>query len=526
MATSPNSVPIPGSARQPMPGSHATGPVDPDQEVEVTVRVRPPASSQHLRALADLADQLPSERQPLSRTEYAARHGASAADLARVEEFARANGLRVVRVNPGERSVVLSGSAHAMSRAFGVELREYAYAGGTYRGRTGPIYVPADLGPIVEGVFGLDNRPQASPHVRPAVNVSQSYTPIQLARLYDFPSGLNGAGQTIGILELGGGYAEADLQTYFSGLGLQTPSVAAVSVLGGQNAPGQDRGVDTEVMLDIEVAGGVAPGTKIVVYFAPNTDQGFLDALTQAVHDATNHPSVISISWGGPESSWTGQALTAFDSALQAAALLGVTVCCAAGDNGATDGVADGRFHADFPASDPYALACGGTRLEATSQTITSEVVWNEGTTSATGGGVSDHFPRPAWQANANVPLSLNPEHFAGRGLPDVSGDADPTTGYAVRVDGENVVVGGTSAVAPLWAGLIARLNQSLGKPAGYLNALLYTRIGPTDHAFHDITQGTNNGYSAASGWDPCTGWGSPDGVQLLAALGGTAGGS
>lgn len=526
MSTSPNSVPIAGSAREPLPGARMIGPVNASQPLEVTVRLRPTPSSQHFRALADLADQLPDERQPLSRAEFVARHGAAADDIARVEEFARANGLRVVQANPGQRSVVLAGTASAMSQAFGVQLMEYAYAGGTYRGRTGPIYVPADLAPIVEGVFGLDNRPQASPHVRPAVKVSQSYTPVQLAALYDFPSGLDGSGQTIGILELGGGYTEADLQTYFSGLGLQTPSVTAVSVLGGQNAPGQDRGADTEVMLDIEVAGGVAPGAKIVVYFAPNTDQGFLDALTQAVHDETNHPAVISISWGGPESSWTGQALTAFDSALQAAALLGVTVCCAAGDNGATDGVTDGRFHADCPSSDPYALACGGTKLEATSQTITSEVVWNEGTTNATGGGVSDHFPLPAWQANANVPPSQNPEHFVGRGLPDVSGDADPTTGYAVRVDGENIVVGGTSAVAPLWAGLTARINQSLGKPAGYLNALLYTRVGQTAHAFRDITEGTNNGYSAATGWDPCTGWGSPVGAGLLAALGGKASGT
>jgi kumamolisin len=469
--------------------------------------------------VAEIADQLPRQRRPLTRAEYAALHGASPEQIARVEEFARANGLTVVRVNPGQRSVVLAGPVSAMNRAFGVQLAEYGYPGGTYRGRTGAIHLPADLAPIVEGVFGLDNRPQARPHVRPAVSVSQSYTPLQVAQAYDFPGGLDGTGESIAILELGGGYSEADLQTYFSGLGIPTPAVSAVSILNAPNAPGQDPNADAEVMLDIEVAGAVAPGAKIVVYFAPNTDQGFLDALTQAIHDTTNNPSVVSISWGGPESSWTDQALTAFDQALQSATLLGVTVCCAAGDNGAADGVTDGRYHADFPASDPYALACGGTKLAVSNGAISSEVVWNEGPNSATGGGVSDHFPLPPWQANVGVPFSQNPEHFVGRGLPDVAGDADPSTGYKVRVDGEDTVVGGTSAVAPLWSGLIARINQQLGKPAGYLNALLYTRIARGTGVFRDITQGNNNGYNAGSGWDPCTGWGAPDGAALLAAL-------
>jgi kumamolisin len=283
-------------------------------------------------------------------------------------------------------------------------------------------------------------------------------------------------------------------------------------------------------MLDIEVAGAVAPRANIAVYFAPNTDQGFIDALTTAVHDNVRKPSVVSISWGAQEEAWTQQALTAFDQALQDAAALGVTVCCAAGDDGSSDirdaSERDGKPHVDFPAASPFALACGGTKLLGSGITITSEVVWNEGD-SGTGGGVSNHFARPAYQAHANVPKS--PAGKTGRGVPDIAGDADPQTGYQVRlVGGENTVIGGTSAVAPLWAGLIALLNQkltSLGKPVvGFCNPFLYNSLSQSAVALHDITEGNNDieglgKYKARKGWDACTGLGTPNGAKLLAAL-------
>jgi len=274
-----------------------------------------------------------------------------------------------------------------------------------------------------------------------------------------------------------------------------------------------------------EVVGAVAPGAKIVVYFAPNTDAGFLDAINQAVNDTVNKPSILSISWGGPESSWTAQSLQSFNSALQSAAAVGVSVCVAAGDDGSTDGVTDGEDHVDFPASSPYALACGGTTLKISGSTISSEVVWNDLSSNdgATGGGVSGTFPIPTWQANANVPPSTNPSGFAGRGMPDVAGDADPATGYQIEADGQSFAVGGTSAVAPLWAGLIALFNQSQGKSLGYLNPTLYQNVGESGAAFHDITSGNNGDYKAAIGWDPCTGWGSPNGATLLTALSGSA---
>jgi kumamolisin len=281
-------------------------------------------------------------------------------------------------------------------------------------------------------------------------------------------------------------------------------------------------------MLDIEVSASVAPGAKIVVYFAPNTDQGFIDAVTTAAHDTTLRPSIISISWGGPESSWPTQARNSLNSACQDAATMGVTVFVASGDSGAADGSSNGALEVDFPSSSPYVIGCGGTKLAINGSVISSEVTWNElsADEGATGGGVSEVFTLPSFQSGATVPAA--PNGFKGRGVPDVCGDADPASGYDVLVDGESTVIGGTSAVAPLWAGLVARINQSIGKPAGYLNPLIYSAnaVAGTSAEFHDITSGSNGGYSAAPGWDPCTGLGSPNGAALLAALKGGSGSS
>ncbi len=238
--------------------------------------------------------------------------------------------------------------------------------------------------------------------------------------------------------------------------------------------------------------------------------------MTTAIHDTTNNPSVISISWGSAESTWTAQAMTAMDSAFQAAAAMGISVCVASGDNGSSDGVASGD-HVDFPASSPYALACGGTTLRATQTAITSETVWNDGVQGgASGGGVSSFFALPSWQSGLTATTSAGQSTtLAMRGVPDVAGDADPETGYDVRIDGSNTVIGGTSAVAPLWAALIARVNQINGKPAGYNNPQLYKKPA----ALRDITQGNNGDFAAAVGWDACTGLGSPNGGKLAGVL-------
>jgi kumamolisin len=510
-------VALEGSERPPIPNAQTIGSADPNSVITATVLLRRRSSK------------LPAPgSEVLTREEFARRFGANPADVEPVEEFASENNLTVVEIDLARRSIVLAGTVANMNEAFATELLLFQSPNGLFRGRAGVLYIPSNLGKIIAGVFGLDERPQANAHFRRLTQVGPkavgdtSYTPIAVSQLYDYPTA-TGAGRTIGLIELGGGFNASDLTTYFSGLGIKTPpSVTAISVDGAQNQPvGDPNSADGEVLLDIEVAGSIAPAVKIVVYFAPNTDQGFLDAITTAIHDTVHQPSVISISWGGPEASWTAQALSAFDQAFQDAGVLGVSVCCAAGDGGSSDGLTDGQAHVDFPASSPNVLACGGTRLESANNKITSEVVWNEGANGATGGGVSETFPLPAYQASANVPVSVNPSHFKGRGVPDVAGDADPATGYEIYVDGRSAVFGGTSAVAPLWSALIALMNELAGKPAGFINAALYGMAA--EKTFHDITSGNNGAYAAGPGWDACTGLGSPDGQALLTAVSGKA---
>jgi kumamolisin len=510
--------PLPGS--EPMATPHAIGAsvaVPADMEIEVTLV---------LRRRTELPD--PAGATPIRAAEFALNYGADPADVDLVTATVTALGGQVVSVRAAARTVRVAGTAAVLSRMFGTSLelvtsREASGAEITHRIATNRLSVPAVLDGIVTAVLGLDDRPQARPRFRLAdpAAVSTSYTPPQLAGIYRFPEGSDGAGHTIAIIELGGGFTQADLDTYFAGLDIPTPVVRAVGVDGGASTPeGDQRGADGEVLLDIEVAGALAPAAVLVVYFAPNTDAGFLDAVASAAH-ARPTPTAISISWGLNEDAWSGQARSALDQALADAAALGATVTAAAGDQGSSDGAPDGRPHVDFPASSPHALACGGTRLEANPTTgqVFTEIVWNNGVgAGATGGGVSDVFDRPSWQAAAGVPERRG---RPGRGVPDVAAVADPQTGYRVRVDGTDLVIGGTSAVAPLWAALITRLAQAIGRPLGLLQPTLYNSVpaGTKAPGFRDITTGNNGAYSAGPGWDPCTGLGVPHGTQLLVAL-------
>jgi kumamolisin len=515
-------IPLKGSGRPPLPGSTLLGPADPSERVQVSVFLRGRDDPGLRERVSRLAAGDPSCRQ-LGHEDFTRLFGADPADMAAVKTFAANNGLSVVEAHADRCTVVLAGTVAQLEVAFGVKLQQFAHPSGNFRGCLGSIELPIELSGIVRAVLGLDNRPQAQPHFRmrgpqAATSVSPhatpgAFSPVQLATLYDFPTA-TGQGQCVAILELGGGFTQTDLRTYFGNLGVGTPTVTAVSVDGGENAPdGDANGPDGEVMLDIEVVGAVAPEATIAVYFAPNTDAGFLDAVTTAVHDTTNKPSVLSISWGSAEANWTQQAMMAMDDAFQAAAALGVTICVASGDNGSSDGVTDGADHVDFPASSPFALACGGTSLRASNNNITSEVVWNDGANGgAGGGGVSAFFPVPSWQTGVRATSSSGATKvLKNRGVPDVAGDADPQTGYEVRIDGTDTIIGGTSAVAPLWAGLLARINQLAGKSVGLIQPQLYKN----PHALRDITQGNNGDFSASPGWDACTGLGSPDGRKV-----------
>jgi kumamolisin len=530
----PNSrVALPGSFRKPAIDMEMIGPADQSERTHVTVYVRrkkePLPITQHGTYM--------------SHDEYVVAHGARENDFLAVREFAKEYNLEPRNESAATRSIELHGTVADLSRAFGVSLDHVRIKGQIYRHREGEITIPENLLPIVQAVLGLDNRPAAKPHFRridlDASAVARALSPLTVAQLYNFPPNLDGSGQTIAIIELDGGFQQKDLDDYFQGLGLKTPSVTAVSIDGGTNVKNKhlldhpEQNADGEVALDIEVAGAVSPGAKQLVYFAPNTDQGFLAAINAAIN-AKPQPAAVSISWGGPESRSTAQSKNSLEQAFQDAAHLGIPVCVASGDNGSFDGTR--ALEVDFPASAPHALGCGGTKLEGSGGAISGETVWNVGgvdpTTGqrfqeGTGGGVSQFFAMPSYQSSIAVPDSPA-GNVGGRGVPDVCGDADPATGYKIRytndINDGDTVIGGTSAVAPLWAGLIARFAQSLGHPVGFLHPLIY-QPSVSDAAFRDITRGDNDSqgqgglYHAGPGWDPCTGLGSPKGIALLNAL-------
>lgn len=504
-------VELKGSARK-IPAGKNMGTTNLNDVIEVTVRLRRKNSiEEYVKNMQD------GKNKVLTEEEFEQKFAASDKDIDKVEAFAQENDLTVVQSSTARRSVVLKGTVQDFSKAFGVFLANFQHDDGKiFRGRMGSIKIPTALEGVVEGVFGLDDRPQAKPMFRMVKNdghviqphaANISYNPNDVAKAYKYPKNVDGSGQCIALIELGGGYRAADMKNYFSHLGLRLPVIKSKSVDGAHNNPSTPDTADGEVALDIQVAGAVATGAKIVVYFAPNSDKGFLDAITSALHDKVNKPSVISISWGASESQWSEQAMQNYNQTFMSAAALGVTITAAAGDNGSSDGQTDGKAHVDFPASSPYVLACGGTKLEKTKETV-----WNDGDGWATGGGISDIFAVPDYQKKISLPDSVNSKQHKGRGMPDIAANADSATGYNVLVDAQWSVIGGTSAVAPLMAGLIALSNQKLKRSVGFVNPKLYAA---KSDVFKDITVGNNTtakagGYSAKKGWDACTGLGVP----------------
>ena len=526
MSTAKEKLTIPGSERSALVDAKAAGMPRAIERIEATVLLRSRFAAGRASAAEAMSHRVPAARHYLQREEFEQLHGAGSDDVAKIDHFAAENGLHALGVDLAARTVRLAGTVEQFEAAFGTKLSRSRLGNHLFRTRTGPLYVPAELASIVQGVFGLDDRPQLSPHVSVSKangaenHQGRGFSALDVARAYHFPMDTDGSRQTIAIIELGGGLRRADLKKYFSGLGISTAEVSAVSVNGGADAStGKTSGPDSEVMLDIEIIGAMAPGARIVVYFGRNTSKGFVDAINAAIYDRARRPSVVSISWGAPESAWTNQAMRAVDDAFQAASLLGITVCCASGDRGSSDGLNDGLNHVDFPASSPWALACGGTRLKTSGAgRFISETAWGGSRASgASGGGVSEVFDLPSWQAHVGVPVSANNGHRRGRGVPDVAGNADPASGFRTIVDGKNRVLGGTSAVAATWAALIARINQRVGTTVGFLNTVLYQPASA--NAFRDITEGSNGAYDAKPGWDACTGLGSPVGEALARVL-------
>ncbi len=517
-------VTLPGSERPAKRGATRVRDVDPETLVEVTLTLRGPA--------LPAADHLPAPT--LSPAEFASAYGASEQDAATVSGVLRSHGLTVGMIDLATRSVVASGPARAIESAFQLGLGVYHHAGqGEYRGREGAVHIPAGLDGIVTGVFGLDQRRVARRNstgsAAPAVKGAGPMGPGDLEAHYGFPPG-DGSGQTIAIAEFGGAYQPADMAAYASRYGRPLPAITVVQL----NPSIPDPDYTSEVMMDVEIVAGLCPGARISVLFSSFDQKGWVDLLNRVIHD---RPVVLSVSWGCAEddaSHWSPAARTAVNERLQAAAMLGITVCASSGDNGSGDGMDDGHAHVNFPASSPFVLGVGGTMLTDAPTAVREQVwyqspgtVWGGG--GATGGGVSSCFGRPAWQ-DVRV-ASVNQGGIDGRVVPDVAALAGPPM-YSVTVNGEVITLDGTSAATPLWAALITRVNAALPEPKRqrFLTPLLYqagaagTPRGAV--ACRDITRGHNTshthpgvGYFAAPGFDAASGWGTPVGTQLLSVL-------
>jgi kumamolisin len=440
-----------------------------------------------------------------------------------VRRFARSRGFRVDQVDLVKRTMHLTGPASSLAQAFGVNRVRLRRGDTTWDSFTGYLYLPRELAGAVIGVLGFDGspelrrRPQQLATTAPKPKVS--YTAPEVAELYRFPTGLDGRGQNVGVIALGGGYLTSDMRHYFRALDLPLPRIRSQSVVGAKNKPrGSTAQYDGEVTGDIQTVGAIAPRARITVYFAPNTPRGFFEAVAAAVHDPRARNTVISISWGQAEVHWRKSLLRAFNEVLLEAAVLGITVCCSSGDQGSFADAFDRMPHVNFPGSSPFVLSCGGTTLVGKRTRIGSERVWHN-VTGASGGGVSEIFPRPHWQAGFRVPSTS--KGYRGRGVPDVASNADPLTGYRVYVHGGWGVGAGTSASSPLWAGLVARINQHAGSAVGLPTPYLYREFDRLVRAgaVVPVTRGNNGLYHARKGWSCCTGAGSPRGDKLARAF-------
>lgn len=511
-----SSVVLPGSAFDmlgaPRPGHHRAGVLSAGErhrEIDLTLMLRPHPAGGHPSTDHDV-----------------------------VAHWTNSAGLRVTDEDPVTRRLTITGETDHLAGLFGVRLERFALETrgqlAEYRGFTGPVWLPSALAGAVTGVFGLDDRPIARSHLRTLAQgrmPAMAYDPSRLAEIYRYPR-LPRDGEGIelaaGMIELGGVTHPLDVALAFSRLGLEPPAIENVWLDGAKPLPDPE-GADVEVALDYQVLGAMvlamAPKARltIVVYNAPNSERGFIDAVATAAGDQQRRPSAVSISWGAPEDHWSVQGMRAMDSAFAIGSRRGVTYSAAAGDAGSTNNETDRRQHPEFPASSPHVWACGGTTLIATGDRIVSEAVWNEldSGAGAAGSGVSRVFTTPAYQSAAGLRPRSADDGLPGRGLPDGSGDADPLTGWNIVALRELRTTGGTSAVAPMYTALWTLLGGLRGRPVGAPHQALYATGG---RGFNDVTSGNTGGpYVAAKGWDLASGWGSPRGVDIAHDLNVTA---
>lgn len=541
LGTSTGSVDIPSS------------PVSLDQRVEVSLLLRSQRSWRQIQAdVRALARTTPQDRQYADPNTFAHLYGASQADLDAVQRYAANSEFDVVSVNSFLGFVVVSSTIGDLQKAMKVQFSVTQDHEGLHLFYEGSLHFPAKMAPVIAGVVGLHHSPSA-PHMHHIVQRKGNHVePSAVANFYDFPEPLlqspspSSEGSCIGLIELGGGFYEADvLEQFKTRYRTQPPKITVISVDSKKNAPASRKAIwkyldeyqrivegdklpkrktvtgsealdesvrwTIEVSMDIQLSGALYGGERLAVYFAPNTEQGRFHAMAAAISDRKNNPSVISCSWGVKERDLHPDFIRAMEHLMAKAALLGITVCCSSGDTF----LQPNETPVYYPASSPYVLGCGGTHVDLSRS---QETCWNEELTSflrlASTGGASRLFRAPAWQIPAKVRQVTG---RVGRGVPDVAAKADLVGGYCMRVAGRDISMGGTSASAPVWAALINRVNQAIGARLGHVTPLLYRDA--FRQATRSVDSGSNGVYQARPGWDACTGLGSPRGRELLRVL-------
>jgi kumamolisin len=507
MDSSSTLVEVPHTHREPWPGARKTGNIDPEREVILTIWLRPKKGGTLDPArIEQLGRTPPRERTYLTRKQLIEQSDADPQERHAVDAFCARHKLTLV--GSPWRSVIVSGPLGKLIEIFDANVELYLDSNQHhFRHRAGPVKLPKDIAPFVRGVFGFHEWPHSLRLKPEPPGKTPPLSAHDVATRYAFPKDADGTGQTIGILQLGGSFVLADFRACMEWQHTKAADPEIVRVDDAATHRDNQTGKDIELALDTQIVGALAPGAKLVIYDAPNNERGFLDAIRKAVLDDPYAPDVLSISFGWSERVWTPVALDLLADLAAAAALLGVTILCSSGDEGAHPDPQDKRLHSEAPASIPFVLACGATVIEPDSG---NEIAWSNST-----GGFSRHFSTPAWQSTvANEAQRAGQD--AGRGAPDVAAQQDP--GYPIVFDGVRHRALGTSAVAPMWAALVARENQHLGVRAGFFAPLLYGRAKGSE-ALRAITHGSNGAYKAHAGWNPCTGLGVPDAPALERAL-------
>lgn len=495
-------VPILGTHREPWPGSSRAGDLDLTREILLTAWLRPKRGGElDANAARTLGATPPSKRAYVDRAKLARETDVDPGDVALFRSFCAQHKISVEEAH--WRSLVLSGTIEHFIDAFGATVATHVDAGKRrFRHRSGGLHAPPEIAAITRGVFGLHQWPRAVT-LRQLRRHATPLTAAQVAARYDFPDA-DGSGQTIGILQCRAQFKAADFERCMRAQGITTQQPTTVLVDDAVVKHENETSSDLEAALDTQIAAALAPGARIVIYEGPNDERGFLDVVRKAIFDSERAISILSISYGWPEMLWTPATLRLLDELFAAAALVGVSVFCSSGDNGAELDY-DGQPHVLAPASSPFAIGCGATTIDRHGQ----ESAWAQ-----TGGGFSTSFPVQSWH-DAVVAHAGSAGAEPGRGVPDVAAQEGP--GYTVYVDGVELAMGGTSAVAPVWAALTARINQRLERPAGFFAPLLYRHAAGCGEKrlFRDVTSGGNDRYKARAGWNPCTGLGVPVGSAI-----------